>query len=120
MVREPMRARPEARHNRARPGPLRDGRFPRRFPRANPRAVILGTPAPPLVLLAGVRAIDPSSSLDGEVDIVVERGVITRVGPGAATAELRAVPGARVLSGRHLLVTPAFVDLHAHLREPGQ
>jgi dihydroorotase len=82
--------------------------------------VTIGTPAPPLLLLAGVRAIDPSSSLDGEVDIVIERGVITRVGAGAATAELRAAPGARVLSGRHLLVTPAFVDLHAHLREPGQ
>ncbi len=80
----------------------------------------LGSPSPPLLLLAGVRAFDPSSNVDGEVDLVIEHGVITRIGPGAATAELRAVPGARIFSGRHLLVTPAFVDLHAHLREPGQ
>jgi dihydroorotase len=80
----------------------------------------LGTPSPPLLLLAGVRAFDPASHVDGELDIVIEHGVITRIGPGAATAELRAVPGARILAGRHLLVTPAFVDLHAHLREPGQ
>ena len=80
----------------------------------------LGTPAPPLLLLSGVRAIDPASNVDGEVDVVIEHGVISRIGPGAITAELRAAAGARVLSGRHLLVTPAFVDLHAHLREPGQ
>lgn len=80
----------------------------------------LGTPPPPLLLLVGVRALDPSTGVDGELDVVIERGVISRVGPGAATADLLAVPGARVLSGRHLLVTPAFVDLHAHLREPGQ
>ena len=67
-----------------------------------------------------MRAFDPASHVDGELDIVIEHGVITRIGPGAATAELRAVPGARILAGRHLLVTPAFVDLHAHLREPGQ
>jgi dihydroorotase len=80
----------------------------------------IGTSAPPLLLLAGVRAIDPSSGVDAEVDVVIEGGVITRIGPGAATADLRAAEGARVLEGRHLLVAPAFVDLHAHLREPGQ
>ncbi|MEZ4307982.1 MAG: dihydroorotase [Polyangiaceae bacterium] len=80
----------------------------------------IGTSAPPLLLLTGVRAIDPASGIDGEIDIVVEAGVITRVGAGAATADLRRVEGARILSGHHLLVTPAFVDLHAHLREPGQ
>ncbi|MFO0587663.1 MAG: dihydroorotase [Polyangiaceae bacterium] len=80
----------------------------------------LGTLAPPLLLLSGVRAIDPASNVDGEVDIVIEHGTITRIGPGAITPELRNAAGARVLSGRHLLVTPAFVDLHAHLREPGQ
>jgi dihydroorotase len=80
----------------------------------------LGTPPPPLLLLVGVRALDPASSIDGVVDLVIENGVITRIGPGAATEDLRRVPGARVLAGPHLLVVPAFIDLHAHLREPGQ
>ncbi len=80
----------------------------------------IGTPPPPLLVLAGVRALDPASNVDGELDIVIEHGILTRIGAGAATAEIRNAPGARVLSGRHLLVTPAFVDLHAHLREPGQ
>jgi len=80
----------------------------------------IGTPSPPLLLLVGVRALDPSENVDGVIDIVIEDGVITRLGPGAVTDDLRSVPDARVLSGGHLLVTPAFVDLHAHLREPGQ
>lgn len=80
----------------------------------------IGTSAPPLLLFAGVRAMDPASGVDGEVDIVLENGVLTRIGPGAITPDLRRTEGARLLEGRHLLVTPAFVDLHAHLREPGQ
>ena len=68
-----------------------------------------------------VRAVDPSCDLDREVDVVVERGVITRVGPGAADG-LAGAPRERVrvieLPGALLL--PGLVDMHAHLREPGQ
>lgn len=77
------------------------------------------TGALPLLVFTGVRAIDPARDLDGVVDVVVERGVITRVGAGAATEEIRAAEGARVIEGRGRLLVPAFVDLHAHLREPG-
>ncbi len=67
-----------------------------------------------------VRAVDPSSDLDREVDVVVEKGAITRVGPRAADG---LVPSERVRvieapAGAMLL--PGLVDLHAHLREPGQ
>jgi dihydroorotase len=75
--------------------------------------------APPTLVLAGVRAVDPASSLDLVVDVVVEDGIITRIGPGAATAELRASDRARIIDAAGLLLLPAFVDLHAHLREPG-
>ncbi len=67
-----------------------------------------------------VRAVDPSLDLDREVDVVVEKGVITRVGPRAADG-LAAGERIRVIeapSGTMLL--PGLVDLHAHLREPGQ
>jgi dihydroorotase len=53
------------------------------------------------------------------VDVVIEDGIITRAGPGAATAELRKSERARVVEGKGRLLLPAFVDLHAHLREPG-
>jgi dihydroorotase len=64
--------------------------------------------------------MDPSRALDAVVDIVVERGAITRIGPGAATEELRRSEHARLIDGRGLWAIPALVDLHAHLREPGQ
>ncbi len=65
-----------------------------------------------------VRAVDPSRDLDAEVDVVVEGKTITRVGPRAADG----LTGERVriveLAGGLLL--PGLIDLHAHLREPGQ
>ncbi|KYF59253.1 dihydroorotase [Sorangium cellulosum] len=79
----------------------------------------IGSP-PPLLLFLGVRAVDPAQQLDEVVDVVVEDGVITRVGRGAATDDLRRAAGAEIIQGDGLWLLPAFVDLHAHLREPGQ
>jgi dihydroorotase len=76
--------------------------------------------SPDLLVVTGARAVDPARSLDAVVDLVIERGTITRLGAGAATDELLHADGARVIDGRGLWVLPAFVDLHAHLREPGQ
>lgn len=80
----------------------------------------MGSAAAPVLVFLGVRSVDPASSLDEIVDVVVERGSITRVGRGAATDEIRGFEGARLIDGKGLLLTPAFVDLHAHMREPGQ
>ena len=71
-----------------------------------------------------VRAVDPSregSGLDREVDVVVEGKLITRVGPGAADS-LAGANGDRVrfIDVAGALLLPGLVDLHAHLREPGQ
>jgi dihydroorotase len=75
---------------------------------------------PDVLLFTGVRAFDPARALDALVDVVVENGIITRVGAGAATDELRRSERARLIEGRGRLLVPAFIDLHAHLREPGQ
>jgi dihydroorotase len=72
-----------------------------------------------LLIFSGIRAIDPARGLDEVVDVVIERGVITRVGNGAAHG-LEAAQDARRISGAGRWLLPAFVDLHAHLREPGQ
>ncbi|WP_437994466.1 dihydroorotase [Sorangium sp. So ce145] len=79
----------------------------------------IGSP-PPLLLFVGVRAVDPAQQLDDVIDVVVEDGVITRAGRGAATDELRRADRTELIQGDGLLLLPAFVDLHAHLREPGQ
>lgn len=73
-----------------------------------------------LLVISHVRAVDPARSLDAVVDLVIEHGKVARLGAGAATDDLRRAERARVIDGRGLLLLPAFVDLHAHLREPGQ
>jgi dihydroorotase len=71
-----------------------------------------------LLIIRDVHALDPSSHLDVVGDVVVERGRITRVGRDAAVG-LENAANARVIDARGQLLLPAFVDLHAHLREPG-
>src|SRR5580700_5320070 len=65
-----------------------------------------------------VRAIDPGSALDAEVDVVVERGKVTRVGRGAAD-DLTVGDHVRVIERAGAWLLPGLVDIHAHLREPG-
>jgi dihydroorotase len=65
-----------------------------------------------------VRAVDPAGSVDAEVDVVVERGRITRVGPGAAEGFARSERVA-VIEDEGAWLLPGFIDMHAHLREPG-
>jgi dihydroorotase len=65
-----------------------------------------------------VRAIDPAGALDADVDVVVERGRIVRVGRDAASDLLRS-ERVRVVERPGAWLLPGFIDLHAHLREPG-
>lgn len=69
-------------------------------------------------VLRGGRVLDPKNGRDEEADVVIENGRIARVGRGAGTG----IEGERVdvveCAGRW--VTPGLVDLHVHLREPGQ
>jgi dihydroorotase len=71
-----------------------------------------------LLIFQGVRAVDPARELDDVIDVVVERGIISRAGRGAG-AEAAKSERARIVDGQGRWLLPAFVDLHAHLREPG-
>jgi dihydroorotase len=68
--------------------------------------------AAPLVLKNG-RVVDPSQALDRPADVLIVDGKIAAVEPGATAA------GARVIDCAGKIVTPGFVDLHVHFREPG-
>jgi dihydroorotase len=59
------------------------------------------------LVLEGIRVIDPTEGIDEVLTVTVEKGVITRLEPTAATA-----------NGK--IVAPAFVDPHVHLRTPGR
>ena len=57
-------------------------------------------------VIEGARVIDPARGIDAALTVTVENGVITRLEPGSAK------PG--------LVLAPAFVDPHVHLRTPGR
>lgn len=66
------------------------------------------------LLLKGGRIIDPAQKLDKVGDVLVENGVVARVGGDIDAG------GAEVFDARGLVVAPGLIDMHAHLREPGQ
>jgi dihydroorotase, multifunctional complex type len=66
------------------------------------------------LILKGGRVIDPAAQRDEICDILIEDGVIRQVGK-----DLRA-DGAEVYDASGKIVTPGFIDMHTHLREPGQ
>jgi len=66
------------------------------------------------LLVRGGRLLDPVAGRDGLFDLLLENGVVTEFGDRLGAA------GARVLEASGLLVLPGFIDLHAHLREPGR
>ena len=67
------------------------------------------------MILKGGRVIDPANGRDGEFDVLIENGTIARVGKNLAA------DGADVFDIRRgWIVAPGLVDIHVHLREPGQ
>ncbi len=68
------------------------------------------------MLLRGGRAIDPASGLDAARDVLLRDGRIAAIEPAG---KIRA-PGAEVIEARGLIVAPGLIDIHVHLREPGQ
>src|SRR5690349_11045809 len=70
-----------------------------------------------MLLIKNGRVIDPATNTDAPRDILVEGERIAEV---AQPGSLRAAPGAEVFDASGLSVAPGFIDLHAHLREPGQ
>ena len=59
----------------------------------------------------GGRFVDPATGVDDVRDVIVADGVIA--GPEAAE-------GAERIDARGLVIAPGLVDLHTHLREPGE
>jgi dihydroorotase len=78
-----------------------------------------------LLLLRGARVVDPSQGLDGPGAVLVAGTRVAAIGTGAA---VDAALAAHTSAGRvpqvvdlpaEWVLAPGFVDLHAHLREPG-
>ena len=65
------------------------------------------------LLIANGRVVDPSQQLDGRADVLIEDGVVTRI-------DKKIKANVDVVDAEGLVVVPGFIDLHTHLREPGQ
>ncbi len=69
------------------------------------------------LLVSGGRVVDPANRLDAIADVLILNGKISAVG---ATAAAAAPPDTPRFDATGLVVSPGLIDLHAHLREPGQ
>src|SRR5213078_4355334 len=65
-------------------------------------------------VIRGARVIDPAEGVDGACDVRVDGGTIAQLGTSLDANEHRVVEGAG------LVLAPAFVDPHVHLRTPGR
>ena len=69
------------------------------------------------LLLTGGRVIDPANRRDELADVLIRDGQISAVG---AAATRQAELDTRRLDVSGCVVCPGLIDLHVHLREPGQ
>ncbi|MGA2629622.1 MAG: dihydroorotase [Terriglobia bacterium] len=67
----------------------------------------------PSLLIQSGHVLSPEDGLDGELDILVEDGVIRQIAPHLTG------PADETLDARGQVVAPGFIDIHVHLREPG-
>jgi dihydroorotase len=65
------------------------------------------------------RVLDPASNRDETADVVIEAGRIVQVGKGAGAGAHSDERDTRIIDCSGKWITPGFVDLHTHLREPG-
>jgi len=68
------------------------------------------------LLIKGGLVVDPSQGLEERRDLLVERGKIVALEPPGRISD----NGRRVISAQGLVVAPGLVDMHVHLREPGE
>ncbi len=67
-----------------------------------------------MLLIKNGRVIDPASRTDAQLDVLLEGGTIRDVAAGIVARD------AAVFDATGLVVAPGFIDLHCHLREPGE
>ena len=67
------------------------------------------------LLIKSGRLIDPAGGVDQVMDILIENGKFKEI-----AKSIKKVSGCSVIDAKELIVAPGFIDMHTHLREPGQ
>src|SRR6202023_1912194 len=70
-----------------------------------------------MLLVKNGRVVDPTRKTDASLDILLDGERIAEIAP---TGKISSTNGFEVFDASGLIVAPGFIDLHAHLREPGQ
>jgi dihydroorotase len=70
-----------------------------------------------MLLIKNGRLIDPASKTDAATDVLLDGELLKEVG---APGKFSALQDAEVFDATGMIVAPGFIDLHVHLREPGQ
>ncbi len=70
-----------------------------------------------MLLIKNGRVLDPASNTDAPRDLLLKDGRIKDIAP---TGKLSVDPGVETFEASGLIVAPGFIDMHVHLREPGQ
>ena len=66
------------------------------------------------ILIRGGRLVDPAARIDSAADVLLKEGRVAEVAPQIKER------ADQVIDARGLVIAPGFIDLHVHLREPGQ
>jgi dihydroorotase len=66
------------------------------------------------LLIKSGRIIDPAQGRDETTDILIADGSVSSIGNGLPES------GAEIVDAAGMIVCPGFIDLHVHLREPGE
>ena len=70
------------------------------------------------LIIKNGRVIDPANNLDGEYDVLIDKGLIQAVAPRGKISAKDA-GSAKVIDAKDCVVAPGFMDMHVHFREPG-
>lgn len=66
------------------------------------------------MLIKNIRLMDPASKRDEIVDILIEDKIIKSIGKNIN------IEDKDIIDGKNLIVSPGFIDVHVHFRDPGQ
>jgi len=69
---------------------------------------------PSSLLIKGGHLLDPAAGVDAPMEVLLQDGRVAEIAPHIRSG------AEEVFEARGLMVTPGFIDLHVHLREPGQ
>ena len=69
------------------------------------------------LVIRGGHVVDPSAGIDAPKDILIRDGRVAEI---ASPGKLKSANGAQALDATGLTVAPGLIDIHVHLREPGQ